>query len=381
MILIKSPSFYRAFILLLLLLLSFVLVSLRSEENSIKESKDKKSAERRVSFVFVGDIMFHGSQIKAAKLEGGKFDFSPSFRYVSSILKQADFAAGNLETTFGGEPYSGYPAFSAPDTIAWFLKQAGFNVLTTANNHSSDKGRRGLTGTLKALERLDFIHTGIFYDEKSKEQLSPVYLEKNGLKVALLNYTYGTNNGGVGLLINKIDTTQMAQDIKKAKSNNADAVIVSIHWGNEYERKPNVYQKKIADFLFRQGVNAIIGSHPHVIQGLEKREYYNPDDKTEAFCIYSLGNFISNQRWRYSDGGLLVKFNIVKRGKSLVSSAENFAYEPCWVHTYFTGSRKYYDIVPASELQNDTARKSKMGADYFKMKQFIEDTRSLLESK
>lgn len=378
---IKSPSIYRAFILLLLILPLFQLFWLRSEENGAIEGKDTKGAERRVSFVFVGDIMFHGSQIKAAKIEGSKYDFSPSFCYVSSILKEADFAAGNLETTFGGEPYSGYPAFSAPDTIAWFLKQAGFNVLTTANNHSSDKGRKGLNGTLKTLDRLDFIHTGIFFDEKSKEINHPAYLEKNGLKIALLNYTYGTNNGGAGLLINKIDTNRMALDVKNAKSKGSDAVIISIHWGNEYERKPNAYQKRVADFLFRQGVNAIIGSHPHVIQGLEKREYYNPDEKTEAFCIYSLGNFVSNQRWRYSDGGLLVKFDIVKKGKSLVCSAENFEYEPCWVHTYFKGSRKYYDILPASELQKDTSRKSRMGADYFKMKQFIEDTRSLMESR
>lgn len=341
-----------------------------------------KAKEQRVSLIFVGDIMFHKSQIKAANSGGKNYDFSHSFSYISPILKSADFTAGNLETTFGGEPYSGFPAFSAPDTVAWFLKQAGFNVITTANNHSSDKGYRGLSGTNTALDRNNFIHTGIFTNEESKEKNSPVYLVKNGIKIALLNYTYGTNNNSSKLLINKIDTVTMAKDIEKANNNLSDAIIVSLHWGNEYKRHPDQFQKKIAVFLFRQGVNAVIGSHPHVIQGFERRIKSYGKDSTLSICVYSLGNFISNQRWRYSDGGLLVKFDIVKKvATKSYCTVENFVYDPCWVHTYYIGKKKYYDVLPSSLVENDSTKKQELKSDYIKYKQFVEDTKELMDNQ
>ena len=214
------------------LVIVLFLFSLESQSTSCTEMKNSSNdkdyyKEKKVSFIFAGDVMNHLTQIKAANIPGTKkYDFSPVFHYVSPILKSYDFAVGNLETTFAGEPYSGYPAFSAPDTIAYFLKSAGFNVMVTANNHSSDRGLRGIRGTINGLDKAEILHTGTFCDEFTKSKTSPLYLEKNGMKIALLNYTYGTNNGVKNLLINIIDTGLIKKDINIAKAEKTDAIIV-----------------------------------------------------------------------------------------------------------------------------------------------------------
>ncbi len=377
----KSSKYsFWAFSLLFSLFLILILVDDISSQDLSKPFDVKNSfKERKISIIVAGDIINHKSQIKAANISGTKkYDYSHWFRFISPILKSYDFSIGNLETTFGGEPYSGYPAFSAPDTLAWFLKEAGFNALVTANNHSSDRGAKGLNGTVKALNRYGFIHTGIFPDDATKELINPTYLEKNGLKIALLNYTYGTNNGAKNLLINKTDTVQMLMDINKAKSTGSDGILVFLHWGQEYARTPNQFQTKLAEFCLNNGVNAVIGSHPHVIQKAEIFKKPFSDMSANTLCVYSLGNLLSNQRWRYSDGGLMVGFDFVKREKSKSISVENVKYEPVWVHAYFNSGIKYYDLIPTNLFESDKIKFDISPSDLQKLKIFIQDTKAIL---
>jgi len=363
----------------LLLFHFFVKFANSSELNESERVKDYYKAQK-VSFIFAGDIMAHLTQIKAANIYGTKkYDFTPWFQHVSTILKNYDFAIGNLETTFAGEPYSGYPAFSCPDTFACFLKSAGFNVMVTANNHSSDRGFKGIKGTINGLNKAGILHTGSFTGEVTKSKSCPLYLEKNGLKIALLNYTYGTNNGVKNLLINTIDTNIIKKDIASAKNEKTDAIIIFLHWGKEYERVPNSGQKALALFCHRNGVDAVIGSHPHVIQQSEKIETLTGNDRFVTFCIYSLGNFISNQRWRYSDGGLMVGFDIVKKSGEYNVSLENIKYEPVWIHKHFSGNTKLYEIVPVNQYKSGEIKLDLNQTDEIKIRTFIEDVQYFMK--
>ena len=307
--------------------------------------------------MFIGDIMSHGPQLKAAyNTSTGDYDYTENFRYVKKIFRQADFTVGNLETTLGVKPYSGYPQFSAPEALASACRDAGINVLGTANNHSCDKRRRGIVKTLDILDSLKILHTGTFRNKAEKDSLTPLILKKNGIKLALLNYTYGTNGIPVPkpTKVNLIDTTAIKQDIKKARLQNPDKIIVFLHWGEQYQNHPNKQQKKLVAFLRRMGINIIIGSHPHVIQDVDyEQDYLNNDT---YLTVYSLGNFISNQRTFPRDGSMIVDMQLVKdkTGKIQIASYKTI---PVWVYKYVKSGHRHYEILPVETF--------KLQPDYF----------------
>ena len=297
----------------------------RRDSGLIQEDR----ANDTLHLVFAGDIMTHGPQIRAALGKEGQYDFTPSFSLVKPLIEQADLAIGNLETTFGGKPYSGYPMFSSPEAFGSALRDAGFDVLTTANNHSCDRGRFGVINTIDVLDSLGIATTGSYRIKEERTSRTPLLVTVKGVKLAILAYTYGTNGLPIPhpALVDTISRDQIARDLQRADSLGADYKIVQIHWGNEYERLPNKRQKDLAQWLTDQGVHAIIGSHPHVVQesAFLKRQNTQQDS---TFVVYSMGNFISNQITPPGTrGGMLLSLDLIRdRAKGSWTTHPHYQY-------------------------------------------------------
>ena len=250
---------------------------------------------QQVSLLFVGDLMQHQAQIDAAHRADGTYDYSHCFSLVKDDIGRADIAIGNLEVTLGGKPYRGYPQFSAPDEYLEALKDAGFDILATANNHSLDRHKRGLERTLTLADSLGIPTVGTYRDATDRAARYPLIVEKNGVRIALLCATYGTN--GIATtppnIVNSLDRNELAADIQDARSMKADVIIAIVHWGNEYHRHPDTGQRDLARWLIDQGVDHIIGSHPHVVQPVE---WVEAENGNKSLCYYSLGNYVSTQK-------------------------------------------------------------------------------------
>jgi poly-gamma-glutamate synthesis protein (capsule biosynthesis protein) len=324
----------------------------------------------------MGDIMGHDSQIASALQADSSYDYNEVFAYLKNEISEVDVAIANLEVTLAGPPFKGYPQFSSPDALAVAAKKAGIDIFGTANNHSVDRGKSGLIRTIHVLDSLELKHTGTFVSLEEKEATSPLFIEQNGFKIALLNYTYGTNGIPVPspTIVNLIDYASIKAEIDLAKSNNPDKIIMYIHWGTEYEHHPNKNQADIADFCFKNGVNYIIGNHPHVIQ---KSEWLQDSLKDERFITWSLGNFISNQRKQYTDGGQMIKLVLEKQNNEVI--IKESGYLLTWVYTPTVDNKKHFHILPCAkfELQPDFFT---LEEDFNKMKIFIGDSRNLLNT-
>lgn len=306
--------------------------------------------------LFAGDVMQHLPQVNAAR-EGENFDYQKVFNYVRNRFAASDLVVVNLETTLTtSNNYTGYPCFRSPTALADALRDAGVDVAVLANNHSCDNGAVGIRTTVAQMERCGILHTGAFADSTDRVRNHPLWVERRGIRFALLNYTYGTNGIPVpkGVEVNLIDTVRMASDLTETRHGEPDCIVVCIHWGTEYERRENRTQREIAKFLRRNGADLVIGSHPHVVQPYEA-------DSTHI-VVYSLGNFVSNQRKRYSDGGLMAEIEATKYpdGRMVYSLVTI----PVWV------SLPGYRIVPP-EVGDTTS----MPANY---SQFRQDTEKLL---
>lgn len=267
---------------------------------------------QEINLTFVGDAMQHGPQIKAASTTDGAYDYSRCFKYVKSDIANADFSLVNLECPLGGKPYSGYPNFSAPDDYAKHLRDVGFDFFVTANNHCLDRRDAGLKRTIKSLDAMNIPHTGTYYDVADRDTLCPKIVDIKGMRMAILSYTYGTNGIPVQgkVVVDYIKRNRIASDISKAREMGAEVICACMHWGIEYKMLPVESQRNLADFLVDQGVDLIIGSHPHVIEPMELR--YSEKWNKRVLIVYSLGNFISNQNGADSRGGAMVKVKLKK---------------------------------------------------------------------
>lgn len=296
---------------------------------------------QRASLLLAGDLMVHTPQLTAARTSEG-YDFSPSFTYIKPLIEEVDLAVVNLETTLAAKgAYTGYPLFRSPATVADAMQDVGFDVALLANNHCMDYGARGARETIEALDRVGLKHTGVFLSARERNARPHLYLQVGGISIALLNYTYGTNGMPVvkPVVVNRLDTVQMKEDIRRAKEWMPDCLAVALHWGVEYERKPNRDQRRMVEFLQREGVQLIIGSHPHVVQPIVQ-------DSLGRLTIYSLGNFLSNQRKRYTDGGLMVEVELEKKGDDRLKIA--YRPIPVWVdraHQYRLLTREAADTL------------------------------------
>lgn len=282
-----------------------------------------QSDSSRLNFLFVGDVMQHGGQIAGAyHAKKDTYDYRDCFQFVKPLIQNADISIANLEVTHAGKPYKGYPQFSAPPELSEGLVDAGFNVIITANNHSCDGGSKGVVKTLDVLDRLGVKHTGTFRNKEERNRNYPLLVEKNGFRVAILNYTYGTNGLSVAapLIINYIDSAVMQADFKKAREMKVDLIVCTLHWGTEYQSLPNAYQKNWEKFCYDQGADMVIGGHPHVLQPVEVKEIKGEKKLT----AWSLGNFVSNQRDRTKDGGMILMAEVNKAsGKAVLGKVEH----------------------------------------------------------
>lgn len=330
-----------------------------------------------LTLLFAGDIMGHDGQISSAfDVTTKSYSYDNVFKYISPVISSADLAIGNLEVTLAGPPYKGYPAFSSPDELAASCKKAGFDILVTANNHSADKGPRGIKRTINVLDSLIIPHTGTWMNSTERDTLSPLIVERKGIRLALLNYTYGTNGIVVPppAIVSYIDTSRIATDIKKAHDKNADLVIVFIHWGIEYDTLPSYAQKRVAASVFRSGADIIIGSHPHVLQPMTATV---STEGLKNTLVWSMGNFISNQRQRRRDGGAMVLLNISKENEK--TTVNDAGYILTWVFVPNENGKRQFYILPCSEFE-DKPGFFPYPVNYQTMKVFINDSRRLMNN-
>ncbi|MFM7400007.1 MAG: CapA family protein [Bacteroidota bacterium] len=332
--------------------------------------------------LFAGDVMGHAPQITSAQLvKDKKYDYEPCFQYVKPIVSEADLAIANLELTLPGKPpYTGYPMFRSPDALAEALKNTGFDVLVTANNHSNDARGSGVISTIRTLDRLKLSHTGTFASARERDTQYPLILSKNGFRLALLNYTYGTNGVPTDspTIVNLIDKTRIAADLEKAKSLKPHYIIAFMHWGLEYQLTENAEQRDLAAFLARNGADLVIGAHPHVVQPVRQEQTSTPEEPDKSVVVvYSLGNYISNQLKPHTDGGIMFEVELLKKEGADKAETGRNGIIPVWryIHREPTGKTAYF-AVPIARAEADPALISDMApAAKAAMLQFAADLR------
>lgn len=310
------------------------------------------SDANEATLLFAGDAMMHQGQIDAARQPDGSYNFDDCFTEIAPIIQRADYAVVNLETPLGGRPYSGYPCFCAPDSYADALVNAGFDLMLTANNHTLDRRDKGLCRTISQLDSKRIPHIGTYINAAARDSLSPLIVDIKGFKIAMLNYTYGTNGikpqGNV--IVNYIDRQRIKRDIDKARNRGAEIIMAAMHWGDEYKLLPVKSQRELADFLVDQGVQLIIGGHPHVIQPMEIRR--DSANNRSSLVVYSLGNFISNMKTRDTRGGAIVQATL-KRDMLGNVYVDRATYRLIFTHPGDKGKRNY-SVHPAERF-NDPA--------------------------
>lgn len=337
---------------------------------------------KQVKVMAVGDIMMHMPQIHSGyDAQTDSYSFNYFFEKVKPILESGDLTIGNLETTLSGKNYgySGYPRFNAPDTLATALKNTGFDIITTANNHSLDKNAVGLKNTIKTLQKNGLQTTGTNLTKERRN--SPLILNKNDIKFAISAYTYGTNGlvepADEPFLVNEIDKDLIIKDLKKAKASKVDVIIACVHFGYQYKRYPSAKQKELVQFLFENGVDIVLGSHPHVVQEMETYTINNE----KKFVIYSLGNFISNQRDRYRDGSIILEMTLEKNLQEDITTLKDITYYPTWVYKFYKHNKWQFQIIQSDQDQAYYDQIISNKSDYNKMIQSYRDISSLLNKK
>jgi len=355
------------------------------DEKPIVDSLVQKQAPVIDSFAtatisIVGDLMSHQSQINNAKVNHTAYNYNPSFAAIKEYLSSADFTIGNLETTFAGpdQEYTGYPGFNTPDAFAEALKNAGFDMLVTANNHSTDTGDKGLLRTLSVLEKFSIAHTGTYRTQQDRDSIRIYNL--NGIKLAILNYTYGVNGSlpSQPYMLNLIDTALIRQDIIKARSTGSDIVMVYYHYGLENEAEPTKNQIRQVEFAKSAGADIIIGAHSHV---LSRMEFFKADTLAKVdsgFVAWGLGNFISNQYWRYTDAGVVLDLTIKKNLTTDSVFIVGATYLPTWVYRARSPLMKHHVVLPAQWSELDSLPNYITNDQLVLMKQALEDTKQLI---
>lgn len=329
----------------------------------------------------VGDLMCHSPQFNYAKVSKDSFDFNPVYRYIKKYLEDADFTYGNLETVIGkkGSTFLGYPRFISPEDYVRALKQNGFDFLCFANNHTLDQGEKGVLNTINTLNENYLGYTGAFSSQNDRDSIRIINL--NGFKLAILAYSYGTNGSlipkGKNYLINIIDFDLIKQDINSARQAGAEIILANFHFGNEYQRFPSEYQKEVVKKTIEFGADLITASHPHVIQPVE---YFKTESATldTGIVAYSLGNFISNQRKRYTDAGVILYLNLEKNLSTNKITLKSVEYLPTWVYKGTTEFGDEFLILPLNETIDSLQAKFLTDNYREKMREAFNDTKEIL---
>ncbi|WP_374724010.1 CapA family protein [Calidifontibacillus erzurumensis] len=303
--------------------------------------------------VAVGDILIHGVVYKDAK-KNNSYDFKPMLAQIKPYIEQADLAFANQETIIGGAQLglSTYPTFNSPFEVGDALKDAGFDIVSMANNHVLDRGVKAIENATRYLNDIGIAYTGAYTSHDDKENIR--ILKANGILFSFLAYTYGTN--GIPIpkdkpyVVNLINLENMKEDISEAKQM-CDVVVVSVHFGNEYERLPNDNQKQLVKELAEAGAHIIIGHHPHVLQ---PAEWIETEDGRKVFVIYSLGNFLSGQNGHYTKIGGILQLDIEKTVG--VNGVDIQIHNPAFLPTIVTKtSESKYSVVPLHQVYNSNS--------------------------
>lgn len=358
------------------------------EKNTNKElSEDKKEGKgeladkikskakiEKVKLKAFGDIMAHMDQIQYAYNKGGgEYDFSDQFTYLKDFVKDSDIAIGNYETTTNPNlPYTGFPRFNAPPAYLKTLKEIGFDIVTTANNHSCDTELEGVFSTMDAVKEAGLDYVGSFKDKSDRI----LFKEVNGIKLAFLAYTYGCN-GREDLIVPReevenlcylSDEDKIKKDISTAKSHGADFIVVYPHWGIEYQSMPSQEQIRLGREMIDWGADLVIGNHPHVVEPVE---VYQAKDGRAGLIAYALGNFISCQNFENNNDirveqSLALEIDLEKDLTSGKKKIADVKLHPIWVGTYyddngisvknhltedFLEGGKYYNLVNENQRE------------------------------
>jgi len=346
---------------------------------------DQAPAPAKIRIAAVGDFLMHQAVLDSARDPGtGKYDFRGIFTGCRHYLEGPDFTLANLETRLAGPArgYSGFPLFNSPAELAENMRDLGIDLVTTANNHSLDMGRAGVPATLDNLDRAGLGHVGTYRSPGEKKK--PALFEVGGIKLGVINYTQDTNGipvpSDAGWLVNLIERDAMLRDIAGLKEAGCQFLIAYLHFGTEYQRQPNQFQRALARELFEAGVDVVMGSHTHVVQPLEWQRVNVGGREKKVLAAYCLGNFISNQRWRYSDCGIILNLDIVRHREGPPELA-GATYTPVWVHTYRLEGSLKYRVLPMEKSLRDYENKRDpllTQHDYQRLKQAWEDTVGLI---
>jgi poly-gamma-glutamate synthesis protein (capsule biosynthesis protein) len=312
------------------------------EENARKEMEANiqvatPKPDETITLTALGDVMCHSTQYEDAyDAATGGYDFNYVFDSIRNYTGTADITMANLETTFAGvnRGYSGYPTFNSPESLGTALKNIGVDILSTANNHSLDKGYTGLENTLNTLDSMSIFHMGT---ARSKEERDRVLIKTvKGATFAFLSYTYGTNGipvpRGQEYCVNLIDKDLIKQDLDNAKAQDVDIIVVNMHWGAEYETVPIEEQRDLAQFIFENGADVIIGGHPHVLEELKEKTVTTVEgEEKNVFVVYSLGNFISGQTIKNTNLSIILNIDFLKSGETGEVTIDNIEYRPIYM--------------------------------------------------
>ena len=302
-----------------------------------------------INIAAVGDIMCYQDQMDACLQADGSYDFSPAFAAVSGHTISADLTVGNLELNFCGQPYSGKPDFRAPDALADTLAAIGFDVLQTANTYSIQNGLTGLRSTIGRLNAVGISHVGTYAVQEDKTTNEGVLLKNvSGVKIAFLSYTKGLNGlrlpdgseFAVDLFYSDydtdfkhLDTVGISRSVEAAKALDPDIIIAMLHWGNEGSNERTEAQNKLAELLFENGVDAILGTHSHIVGELESRTVNVDGREKTCFVAWSLGNFYSSMSESYAQScrnGIVLNLEFTKNGETGETSLTGVTYTPVY---------------------------------------------------
>ena len=346
------------FIIILFIFLFNFFINKESNNTEIKQtsSNEEKIAQEEIkpdvtfTLTAIGDIMCHNTQYwDAYQKETDTYDFSYVFENVKDYIAAGDVSIANIETSFAGKErgYSNYPVFNSPDELARDVKATGLDIITTAGNHCLDMGYSGLSRTIDVLKNNEIEQLGTY---KSQEERDTIFIKDvKGVKIAFIDYTYGTNGipvpSGKEYCVNLIDKDLIKKDIEAAKSQNVDMIVACMHWGDEYKTKANKEQEDLADFLFKNGVNVIIGNHPHVLEQMEKRTVTLEDGTTQdGFVIFACGNFICDQNAENTRNSIILNLDITRHsdGKVTVDKAN---YIPIYMYKGAPGKLRRMKVL------------------------------------
>ncbi|MBT2755066.1 CapA family protein [Mesobacillus foraminis] len=310
-------------------------------------SVEAKIIKEKVTIAAIGDILIHDRVYEDAKTKTG-YDFKPMLASVKDKLVEPDLLLANQETVLGGTEIglSSYPSFNSPIEVGDAIIDAGVDIVSTANNHTLDRGEKAIQSAIGYMTKAGLPYVGSFKNPDDKDRLR--ILNKNGIDIAYLSYTYGTNGipvpEGKDYLVNLIDKEAMKEEVHRANKQ-ADVVVMSIHWGNEYQRFPDDIQKELARFLVNEGVDVVFGHHPHVLQPME---WITAGDGRQGLVVYSLGNFLSGQIWDYKDIGGMASVDIIKKVGPAGTTVQ--LEDPQFYPTYVSSSKqRNYRVVPLEE--------------------------------